>query len=390
MTRKLARVISVDAISPIDGADNIEVAAVGGWNVVVKKGKFKVGETGLFFEIDSSLPYDDPRYAFLRARCTKQWKNNGEVILRMLRLKTMKLHGVVSQGLLLPLAAFPEIRHIPPGEDVSALLGVRHIDDIAEEMSSEMGRQLNRVPAWFSFRNSQAVIRMWRLYTRISHTLLFPRAKKEAALEGSFPSFIPKTNVKRLQNHTKYFSLYRDTLFEVTAKADGSSMTCIWTPSHNPGNPFIVCSRNMNKGSGTGADVFSEAARLFNIREKMERHRREIAIQGELVGPGRNGNRDKYDSLDFQVFRIWDIGRQAWLTPEERYRVCEDLDLHHVQILSKAEPVFRTHPDMASMLKYAEGKTPRGNEREGIVCKSLGGAVSFKVISNKYLLAAED
>lgn len=391
MTRKLVRIAVVDAIEAIPDANNIEVSVIGGWKIVTKKGEFKAGSRGAFFEIDSALPYDDDRYEFLRTRCVKQWKNNGEVIRRVLQIRTIKLRGVISQGLLLPVAMFPELAKSTEGEDVSGILGVRHIDDIKEEMRGETGKQYLPIPGWMPFRDSEAVKWLYRRYRQtvfVVWNYLNPRAKREDF--SSFPSFVPKTDEERIQNLSDYFERHRDIDFEITEKVDGSSMTVIWSPTNSPKKPFIVCSRNVNKGPGTGDDEFSAAARQFDLPAKMAQYNREIAIQGELVGPGRNGNNDKYDGPDFQVFRIWDITNRRWLTPDERYKVCGDLGLHHVHIIDRAKRVFQAHPDMASILKLAEGKTTRGNEREGIVCKSLDGLVSFKVINNRYLLADKE
>ncbi len=44
VTRKMASIRRIDAINPIEGADLIEVAVVGGWNIVVKKNEFSVGD----------------------------------------------------------------------------------------------------------------------------------------------------------------------------------------------------------------------------------------------------------------------------------------------------------------------------------------------------------
>jgi RNA ligase (TIGR02306 family) len=54
--RKLASIRVIDSIDPIVGADAIEVATVGGWKIVVKKGEFAVGDLAVYLEIDSWVP----------------------------------------------------------------------------------------------------------------------------------------------------------------------------------------------------------------------------------------------------------------------------------------------------------------------------------------------
>lgn len=86
--RSLAHVEIITALSSIEGADFLELAQVLGWQCVVKKGEFQVGDKIIFCEIDSVLP-ELPEYEFLR-------KYN-------FRIKTQKLRGVISQGLVLPI-----------------------------------------------------------------------------------------------------------------------------------------------------------------------------------------------------------------------------------------------------------------------------------------------
>ena len=66
--RKLVSIQTIDDIQPIENADNIEVASVGGWNIVIRKGEFKKGNKAFYFEIDSMLPLEDERFSFLEAR----------------------------------------------------------------------------------------------------------------------------------------------------------------------------------------------------------------------------------------------------------------------------------------------------------------------------------
>ena len=96
--RKLVSIQTIDDIQPIENADNIEVALVGGWNIVIRKGEFKKGDKAFYFEIDSMLPLEDERFSFLEPRGNKE--QNG---ILYHRLKTAKLRGQISQGLLFPL-----------------------------------------------------------------------------------------------------------------------------------------------------------------------------------------------------------------------------------------------------------------------------------------------
>lgn len=102
--RKLSTIQEIGALTPIENADQIETAHVRGWTVVVGKGEFEVGQKVLFFEIDSMLPLDNPLFAFLESRGVKMVGG-----LKYHRLRTMKLRGQISQGLILPIPSDFEV-----------------------------------------------------------------------------------------------------------------------------------------------------------------------------------------------------------------------------------------------------------------------------------------
>lgn len=398
--RVLARVVAVDGIRPIDKADAIEIAEIGGWQVVVKKGEFEKGALGVYFEIDSALPFEDERYAFLRDRCLKQWKNGDEVIKKVLRIRTIRLRGELSQGLLLPISQFPEAKR-EIGYDLTSKLKVEHIDELDERMRSEIGIRGNSLrqslPKWVPdgvVSVLDAINNKWKHLKWAVYSRLFPRQARLRLDRGNFPSQIPKTDEPRVQNLKHFWQTCQHTEWEVTEKADGSSMTVAYSPSCKPIKPFIICSRNMYKGDGTdNDDHFCTTARACKLDQTLPeyciRNNTELAIQGELVGPKVNGNRDKFEDFEFHVFRIFNLKEKRWLKPRDRYDVCAALGLKHVRVLNEALRVFEVYPTVETLLKFAEGKTERGNEREGIVCKSVDGVVSFKVVSNKYLLMLE-
>jgi hypothetical protein len=99
--RKLVTVRKIDSLNPIEGADAIEVATVGGWKVVVKRGEFQVGDLALYLEVDSFLPESDERFAFLMKSGVREFEG-----VRGHKLRTIKLRGQLSQGLLLPVSLF--------------------------------------------------------------------------------------------------------------------------------------------------------------------------------------------------------------------------------------------------------------------------------------------
>ncbi len=365
MPRKLASVVRIDTVSPIPDADRLEVVGlVGkGWRVVVSKDEFHPGDLAVYFEIDSYLPADDPRFAFLRERCLRKFcSKSGNVLREGIRIKTAKLRGVVSQGLVIPLDRFPELSADglapEPGTDVTAALRVEHFDEVAEAMRPLEG-------------GLGAVEPM-----------------------GPFPGFIPKTDEERIQNLAEYFETMRGRRFEATEKNDGTSVTMFFAPSMDPDNPFGVCTRNnrIRPRNASGdiplpwrlADKFrAETA----IRKASKTTGAELAFQGELVGPGVNANRDGYTDWEWHVFRIWNIAAGAFLPPADARALCEQVGLSYVPVIEESLDVFDRFRTMDELLAFAEGKTARGHEREGVVFKSTDTPyVSFKAVSNRYLL----
>lgn len=358
--RKLASIVTIDDCKPIENSDRLSVATMRGkaWEVVTGRDEFKSGDRAVYFEIDSALPSDDERYAFLHERCLKKFMRGGEVALSVVRIKTVKLRGVVSQGLLMPISSFPEADGLEDGADLTETLNVKHIDEVS-------------MPFVKAFV-----------------------ADKETA--GLFPSFIPKTDEERIQNLADYFEIesFKRKSFEVTEKNDGSSMTVFYSPSNRPDNPFGVCSRNLEKkidGGSTFAAVVAKYDIAAKVKAYCDETGSELAFQGELVGPGVNGNRDSYNDHEWHIFRIWDIKAQKFLMPKERRELCKKLGFEHVHVVSEDMKVFSEYRTCKDLLLFAEGKTIRGNEREGLVFKENSETpITFKAVSNRYLLKLKD
>lgn len=352
--RKLASIAKIKSSVPVKNTDRLDVTRMEGkgWNVITGRGEFAPGDLVVYFEIDSCLPIED-RYEFLRDRCLKNYREGQEIIKQVFRIRSMKLRGIYSQGLILPLSSFPEIKDPREGDDVTELLQVELFGDLEQKLN--------------------------------------PSYHLSGEIMGDFPAWLEKTDEERIQNLAELFENegVRHTKFEVTEKYDGASGTFVYAPEFSS-DPFFVCSRNIRL-KDTEDNVFWTINRKYGIKEKLQKLYEDngisYAIQGEVVGPGINSNRDKYEAVDFFVFRIKNVTENRWLTPEERYVFCEEHCLKHVRVIDKSMKVFEQLHSVDEILDYVEGKTERGNEREGMVFKSLpAGALSFKAVSNKYLL----
>lgn len=389
MSRKLASIVRIKSCDPIPDTERLSVATMEGkgWRVVTGRDEFKPGELAVYLEIDSFVDPTDERYAFLRDRCLKKFVSKSGAVLREgIRIKSIKLRGVVSQGLLMPLAKFPEITERMPNDyqiclaeednciapellpvldaDVTALLKVEHYDEVKEQLQPSMGNALN------------------------------------ADAMGNFPSkYIPKTDEERIQNLGDWFTTMKGRVWQISCKHDGTSCTIAYSPTIDSENPEIVCSRNLRLKPQTASGqvpIYWQMADKYKILEALKEHYdttgEEIALQGEIVGPGINGDRNKETEYKFLVFRAWRVGEQQFFPPNALVTFCGILGIPHVAVIEYEFPFFDRITTMEDALKFAEGKTKEGNEREGVVCKTVdnGPYASFKIVSNKYLLSEKD
>jgi hypothetical protein len=371
--RKLVTIRKVDSLKPIEGADNIELAIVDGWQCVVKKNTFTKGDNALYFEVDSFLPAKDERFKFLEKTFTL-WNNHHGT-----RIKTIKLRGQISQGLLLPLSDFPEVRPHKWGSDAdySEILGIKKWERASE--GNSVGQQK---ATWFGRKLKKLK------HTKLKPMLLwlerkFPRWFLTNATRP-FPSFIPKTDEERVQNLINKIGIGSDEMYERTVKLDGSSESVYF----NAGR-VGVCSRNLdlkrdpdNKYWATILDV--------GLEDALKKLKRNISIQGELMGPGIQGNREKLDSFHFYVFKIYDIDEQRYVSLTEKLNILRDLDecgctLETVPGLGVDS--LKNFTTIDYFLEFAEGPSLNKSVlREGVVFTTLDGKSSFKVIANSYLL----
>jgi RNA ligase (TIGR02306 family) len=342
--RKMATIRKIDSLRPIEGADAIECAIVGGWTVVVKKGEYTAGDLAVYCEIDSFIPNAIAPFLTKPENYPKVFEGvEGE------RLRTMKLRGQLSQGLLLPLST------------VYALPPTTGVDIVGNDVSEPLGILKYEAPI---------------------------PAALAGEVKGMFPSVIPKTDQERVQNLKYELSewLADDELhWEVTEKLEGSSMTvyCI-------DGVVGVCSRNLDLKRFEENSLW-RAAIKYNCETFMPKLNRNIAIQGELVGNGIQGNIYQMRDQDFLVYDIYDIDAGCYFTPAERKAFVAEHELNHCPVLAYAARLTDTLglTNMEQVLKFAEGKSVMGMigcEREGLVFKCHEKSVSFKAISNKYLL----
>lgn len=375
--RTLARVVTIDELLPIEGADRIELAIVGGWQVVVQKGLYEPNKTlAVYFEVDSLLDTERLYFGSLATLSSK--------LLHVVdgrthaRIKTMKLRKQLSQGFCIPLSETGLSAKV--GDDLTDKLGV-----IKYEKSEEKAMNGNATGV------------------------------KSGSSALGFPKFVPKTDQTRVQNITALYNKAVESgeYFEESFKLDGSSLTAFvyngvaGVASRNVGFRmedetrglvatvlrFIQHCRTrgirnakwervIKKDDNTFTQMVAEAKLIEAIRLDG----RNLAIQGEMVGPSIQKNFEGVDKNEFYCYDIYLIDERRYMLPDERqlfltnYRV-QGVPINNVGVLPAT---------VADAIVRADGPSGiKGKYREGFVYKSVTRDFSFKVISNAYLLKEE-
>lgn len=361
--RKLASIKQVSDIHPIEGKDRIVLAIIDGWSVIVKKDEFNIGDKCVYIEIDSILP-NRPEFDFLR-------KNN-------FRIKTMKMGGVISQGICFPLSILPKKKkgEYELEEDVTAVIGIKQYE---KTMDKEPVESTNIV----------RTKRYPRFLMRIPWFRKLVSSKKDAS---NFPSFISKTDETRIQNTP--FILNDKRGWVVTEKIDGQSGTfCLVrhkskTPFKKDKYEYIVCSRNRRLVTKDNSSYWrvSDRYKIEDILKNMIGDNKWVALQGECIAANVQGNKYKVTEPDLYVFNlIFPSGRMSSLTAST---ICEQHGLNFVPILATD---YKLPDTVNEVLEYAHGKSKLCDVlREGVVCRSTDGKQSFKAVDPLYLLKYDE
>jgi RNA ligase (TIGR02306 family) len=337
--RTLASIQKIKALEPIEGADAIEKATVLGWSLVVKKNDFKVGDLVVYCEIDSILPEID-LFEFLKPRG--------------MRIRTVRLRGQISQGICFPLSIVEHFGLLPEdmieGQDVTDAMGVIKYEP--------------PIPACLS-----------------------------GVMKGKFPSFIPKTDETRVQVLQKLLDKYEGESCYITEKLDGSSATYYLKDGQ-----FGVCSRNMELLESE-ENSFWKVARELDIENKLLKYGKNIAIQGELVGEGIQGNKLKLKGQKVYFFNGFDIDRFEYLDYKQFHFLMAVIGLDNVPILAVNYTLSNNIDSIINLAKikstitkdvWAEGIVIRPHvEKIDLILSNENfnnGRVSFKAINPEFLI----
>lgn len=383
MTRKLVTLRVIEKIEPIPKADRIEKITIGGWEVVSQKGIHNVGDTILFFEVDSLLPIKEPFIDTFEPRGRKKAQLDDGSIVEGYRLRNLKLKGVVSQGFILSLSLFPEIDFKNKDKDYTEILGV-HKYEKPETVQDIEANQI-KVPIG-KFAKFKFIFRKF-LETK------FPKIFKRYKFKTAFPDFLRKSDQERCQNVKGriWQSYLNEVPYQITFKLDGSSIT-----NARKSKEEFVCSRNLRKNPKQTHDSFIQASR--EIQDLYRKNKDDYAFQGELCGPSIQKNFEGLIRNQMYVYSMIDMETRKYIDPQQVLDTCRRIGIPHVPVLEERIALVELFPTakdeddlIKQILKHADGPSGlNGKYREGFVYKALDGSgFSFKAISNSYLLKME-
>lgn len=334
--RALATVARIERIDPIPDADAIERAIVRDWGVVVRKGEFVAGDLVAYFEVDTALPLSDSRFAFLAPRGHKTVDGAEYHVL-----KTVRLRGVYSQGLVLPAGQFLD--------EITVMAG-----DLAE------GTDLTGMIGLGKFEPPM------------------PVGGGEQA--GPFlTTYAAKTDSERAQNLGATWSDLSRFAWIASEKVDGTSMTIVVDSDGS----IRVCGRNWEIREGD--NVYWSAARRYRLAEHLSPG---MAVQAEVAGPGIQGNPLRLS--DVRVF-VFAVTADRVPLPRDRWPA---------GLLPMAAPLielpFPTSPSEAiAQVEGMRSAISPERQAEGVVWHTVDGRSpaclgrpTFKAINNAYLVNA--
>ena len=381
--RALAYTARCGVIKPIEGADNIELMAVNGWHVIVKKGEFKEGDMCVYFEIDSKLP-------------VAEWSEF--MAAKHYKVKTMKLNKfkVISQGLALPINVFGINIKEEENIDLTKELGVVYSVDEDNKRKAEITKYDKMKQRHLELFKKNKLVK-WLFKRDWGKKVLFIFLGKKKDTRG-WPAWVVKTDEERCQNLPHLFP-GDETEWIVTEKIDGTSTTFTMKRKRFKENEFYICSRNVvfdkpDKECFYETNVYTEMADKYMIKQVLEEFLDDhkelefVTIQGETYGAGvqkRDYSLTDHDFMAFNLIFGYKNGETERFNPVVMTRILSNYDIPCVPVLDEH---FTLPTTCDELLDYAASEVSKvdGGMREGIVLRTADGKQSFKAVSNEFLI----
>lgn len=332
--KSMAHVEKVVNVYPIDGADNVEMAQVLDYHVVVRKNQFNVGDLVVYIEVDSIVPDGLPEeYRTEMDVLVKQFKSasskderttvkekmdelgthNSIPIFESLRTRGFKVKQVYfgmlkiySQGILYRLSDFPQIEKNPTiGTDVTDILGIKQIIDDPEDAGVDIENgTLNFLEKSKIGKFIDRRLMRYRGYRDFKKSL----RQSKGIWHPYFPGKSDETNAQAIFSRMKM--TYGDSKWYITEKLEGQNISIVSRrvklfgifPKHE----FGVCThtRFLPRYDGSG---FWRTVKRLGLYDKAKKLEGSWFIRGEHVGPKIQNNIYGLKETDIYVFDVYEL-----------------------------------------------------------------------------------
>lgn len=367
--RDLCSIVTIKKLTPIEGKDRIVLASFVSvdYKVIVDT-TFKVGDKVIYVMYDAILPVRE-EFEFLRKRCYKD-KYQG------FRISAMKMGGIVSEGLALPISVLPEAIEYKDDTDVTEKLGVVKYDP--ENLLEAMPQK------------KKGPIMTFLLRYKFIRDYLYSKE-----IKGGFPTWASKSDETRCESLPYVFDSMKGKRVYVSEKMDGTSFTCGYYK-----HKFYICSRN-NLYKKKVDNYYWRIFQLLHLEKAMKKMRKMIGadfyIQGEICGPGIQKNIYGFTNLKLFVYNIKNILTDKYLGLEQMVDYCHAVGIEIVPILEIKNFNWNS---IEEIQEYSKGKSEfnKYKNREGIVVRpvvpelplnKMSNMMSFKVINPDFLVEKE-
>jgi hypothetical protein len=367
--RNLASIQKIKSLEPIEGKDRIELATILGWEVIVGKGEFQIGDLVVYCEYDTVLP-ERPEFEFLRKRC---WNS----FYKGFRIRNMKMGGVFSQGIVFSTDILPK-NNWKEDTDVTETLGIVKYD-LEWILEQKGGKQ--------STKKYGKIITYLLKFKLFRNLFLTSKGQKRG-----FPTHIvSKTDETRVQVLEKAIEDNAGLQCYVTEKLDGQSGTYAYD-----GKKFYVCSRNLWLRKDNNSNYW-RIAKKYNLKSALKELYKlydVVALQGEIIGPGIQKNKYKKTDLEFYVFNFISKHDNKFIPLFENFPFLNAWELNYVPFVDDGE--FYLSNNVKEIVEYSKGRSMLADiPREGVVIRSVDGKpgginkmgkwFSFKAINPDFL-----
>lgn len=355
MSSLIVEVCKIDKIEKHENADTLEVIQVKGWNVISKMGQYKVGDLVIFIPPDSIIPQE-----MIEKYELSYMKNGG-------RIQTVKLRGVISQGLILPCPKGYE----KVGLDVAKTLGITKWQP-PEPNFSFGGNQVSKKkinPLFDRYTEIENIKNFSNVFSENDNVVMLEKIHGTNARFGNIP--IGKNEMGSFLY--RVVSWFKKNILKHEFEFVYGSHNVQKSGSDNPQHFY-------------GEDVWGNIAKKYDLANRLPNN---LIFYGEIAGEGIQDLTYSLKQHELFIFDVKDVRTGKYLNWCDVEILCGNLKLNHVPVLYEgkySEEVRKNHTVGKSVI---DGKTIR----EGVVVKPLIeendrkiGRKILKSVSEEYLL----